>query len=320
MEAFQGVVGGMTMRTHSQFLRPCLTAMVSLSHCLNTVSPRSCGGNAFTRRTSCSGKHANSTFWDAKKLHPSLCTRKSLQGKKHIVPSFKVLASQYESVLPLPRDEEVASLEHLLEAPSADQSELPATPREQGAKRVEAIIERVIFDCRFLALMAVMGSLAGSILCFFKGSFFVVESFKEYFQAAWQGLGTSQVVFLLVEAVDVYLMGTVMLIFGMGLYELFVSSLEVADGIRTPLRGSNMFGLFHLMERPKWLEIRSLAELKTKLGHVIVMILLVGMFEKSKKVPIYTVPDLLCLSASILLSSGSLFLLSKLHTNNLNEE
>jgi hypothetical protein len=66
-----------------------------------------------------------------------------LQGKKHIVPSFKVLASQYESVLPLPRDEEVASLEHLLEAPSADQSELPATPREQGAQRVEAIIERV---------------------------------------------------------------------------------------------------------------------------------------------------------------------------------
>lgn len=34
-----------------------------------------------------------------------------------------------------------------------------------------------------------------------QGSFFVVESFKEYFQAAWQGLGTSQVVFLLVEAV-----------------------------------------------------------------------------------------------------------------------
>jgi len=143
MEAFQGVVGGMTMRTHSQFLRPCLTAMGPLSHCLNTVSPRSCGGNAFTRRTSCSGKYADSTFWDAKKLHPSLCTRKSLQGKKHIVPSFKVLASQYESVLPLPCDEEVASLEHLLEASSADQSELPATPREQGAQRVEAIIERV---------------------------------------------------------------------------------------------------------------------------------------------------------------------------------
>jgi hypothetical protein len=70
-----------------------------------------------------------------------------------------------------------------------------------------------------------------------------------------------------------------------------------------------------MQERPKWLEIRSIAELKTKLGHVIVMILLVGMFEKSKKVPIHTINDLLCLSASILLASGSLFLLSKLHSN-----
>lgn len=69
-----------------------------------------------------------------------------------------------------------------------------------------------------------------------------------------------------------------------------------------------------MQERPKWLEIRSLDELKTKLGHVIVMILLVGMFEKSKKVPINNGLDLLCFSASILLSSGCLFLLSKLHS------
>ena len=34
-----------------------------------------------------------------------------------------------------------------------------------------------------------------------QGSLFVVESFVEYFQASWQGLGTSQVIFLLVEAV-----------------------------------------------------------------------------------------------------------------------
>ncbi len=57
----------------------------------------------------------------------------------------------------------------------------------------------------------------------------------------------NRLIALFVGFVDVYLMGMVMLIFGMGLYELFVSSLEVADGIRTPLRGSNMFGLFHLM-------------------------------------------------------------------------
>lgn len=190
-------------------------------------------------------------------------------------------------------------------------------PNEEGLQRIEDGIERAIFDCRFLTLMAVVGSLCGSCLCFFKGSLFVVQSFMEFGHGIWQGLGTGKVILLLVEAIDVYLIGTVMLIFGMGLYELFVSTLEVPADCAKPggqrvMCGSNFFGLFRLTERPKWLEIHSLDELKTKLGHVIVMILLVGMFEKSKKVPVHSGMDLLCLSASIFLAAGCLFLLSKL--------
>ncbi|KAG0616942.1 hypothetical protein M758_5G153800 [Ceratodon purpureus] len=225
-----------------------------------------------------------------------------------------------DNTLPLQVDTNgVATLEPYLDVSPSENNGRLSSRKEDGRERLEALIERVIFNCRFLTLMAVAGSLAGSVLCFLKGSLYVTQSFFEYFQAAWQGLGTSQVVFLLVEAVDVYLMGTVMLIFGMGLYELFVSTLDVAgDGceeVRNPVCGSNLFGLFRMRERPKWLEIRSLDELKTKLGHVIVMILLVGMFEKSKKVPISSGLDLLCFSASILLSSGCLFLLSKLHSS-----
>jgi len=198
-------------------------------------------------------------------------------------------------------------------APVQDER-LPTT-----SERVEEFIEKAIFNCRFLTLMAVAGSLAGSMLCFLKGCAFVFDSFKEYFQSYIYHHGSGKVILLLVEAVDVYLMGTVMLIFGMGLYELFVNSLEIPDRnstqqtSRATVCGSNLFGLFRLQERPKWLEIQSLDELKTKLGHVIVMVLLVGMFEKSKKVPIHSGVDLLCFSGSVLLSSGSLFLLSKLN-------
>ena len=67
-----------------------------------------------------------------------------------------------------------------------------------------------------------------------------------------------------------------------------------------------------MQERPKWLEIKSVNELKTKLGHVIVMALLVGLFDKIQKVGIVNPVDLLCLTASILLASGGLLLLSKL--------
>lgn len=47
---------------------------------------------------------------------------------------------------------------------------------------------------------------------------------------------------------DVYLLGTVMLVFGMGLYELFISNLDKAKSMpdgRITYR-SNLFGLFTL--------------------------------------------------------------------------
>lgn len=66
-------------------------------------------------------------------------------------------------------------------------------------------------------------------------------------------------------------------------------------------------------ERPKWMKISSLDELKTKVGHVIVMILLVKMFERSKMVAISTGTDLLSYSICIFLSSASLYILHHLH-------
>ncbi|KAL8266867.1 hypothetical protein R6Q59_004211 [Mikania micrantha] len=179
----------------------------------------------------------------------------------------------------------------------------------KSSLRWEETFEKVIYNCRFLALLAVMGSLIGSFLCFIKGCAYVVASFQEYFVHHGRGI------FQLVEAIDVYLLGTVMLVFGMGLYELFISNLDIAkarsEGVTA--RRSNLFGLFVLQERPKWLEIKSVNELKTKLGHVIVMLLLIGLFEKSKKAAILTPTDLLCFSGSVLLSSCCLYLLSKLH-------
>nr|KAJ0223093.1 hypothetical protein LSAT_V11C200068840 [Lactuca sativa] len=71
------------------------------------------------------------------------------------------------------------------------------------------------------------------------------------------------------------------------------------------IKGSSLFGMFALRERPKWMKISSLDELKTKVGHVIVMILLVKMFEKSKMVTISTGLDLLSYSVCIFLSSAS---------------
>ncbi|GLT73928.1 hypothetical protein SLA2020_457560 [Shorea laevis] len=158
-----------------------------------------------------------------------------------------------------------------------------------------------------LAILGVFGSLIGSVLCFVKGCTYVVSSFTDYFADGCKG------VLLLVEAIDIYLLGTVMLVFGMGLYELFVSNLSIAKSIlKENVHQSSLFGLFTLKERPRWLEIKTVSELKTKLGHVIVMLLLIGLLDKSKKAIIHSPMELLCFSASVLLSSCCLFFLSKL--------
>lgn len=179
----------------------------------------------------------------------------------------------------------------------------------------ESNIERVIFDFRFLALLAVGGSLAGSVLCFLNGCIYIFEAYKVYWSSCVKGIHTGNMVLRLVEAIDVYLAGTVMLIFGMGLYGLFISNVDpkVSPASDRAIKGSSLFGMFALKERPKWMKICSLDELKTKVGHVIVMILLVKMFERSKMVTIVTGVDLMSYSVSIFLASASLYILHNLH-------
>lgn len=177
--------------------------------------------------------------------------------------------------------------------------ELPGTGY---GSELEARIEKVIYACRFMTFFGICGLLLGSVPCFLKGCVFVMDAFVEYYRH-----GAGKVILLLVEAIEMFLIATVTFVLGTGLYELFISNMD-------SFYGSNLFGLFSLPERPKWVEIKSVNDLKTKLGHVIVMVLLVGIFEKSKRVTITSCADLLCFAGSIFLSSVCLYLLSKLHT------
>ncbi|KAK6928780.1 Uncharacterized protein family UPF0114 [Dillenia turbinata] len=187
-------------------------------------------------------------------------------------------------------------------------------PVVRFVRSTESYIERTIFDFRFLALLAVAGSLAGSLLCFLNGCVFILDAYKVYWTCCCKGIHTGKMVLRLVEAIDVYLAGTVMLIFGMGLYGLFISNIppDSPPAVDRALKGSSLFGMFSLKERPRWMKISSIEELKTKVGHVIVMILLVKMFERSKMVTIATGMDLLSYSICIFLSSASLYILNNL--------
>ncbi|KAA8537683.1 hypothetical protein F0562_027327 [Nyssa sinensis] len=186
-----------------------------------------------------------------------------------------------------------------------------ATKRRPWKVNAQMFIETIIIDCRFFTLFAVAGSLLGSVLCFVEGCFIILESYFQYFHALSQKSGQGHVVQLLIEAIDMFLIGTAMLIFGMGLHVMFVGSKHL-KGNGSQLPGSNFFGLFNLKTLPTWVGMNSVTQAKSKIGHAMMMILQVGVLEKFKSVPLVTGLDLACFAGAVFVSSSCIFLLSRL--------
>lgn len=160
------------------------------------------------------------------------------------------------------------------------------------------ILETILFGQRFVTFLAVIGSMIASVILFITSTIKVLEGLLyalhsitgEHFEA------TKQVVFF-VEAIDGYLFATVLIIFSIGLYELFINKIDPVS-----LKDDN---------RPNWLKISSIDDLKNSLAKVILMILVVSFFEHSIELNYHTVSDLLYLAVGTLLLSGALYLTHK---------
>lgn len=95
-----------------------------------------------------------------------------------------------------------------------------------------------------------------------------------------------------VEIIDGYLLATVLLIFALGLYELFISKIDEASSD----------------DASKILIINSLDDLKSRLAKVILMILIVRYFEHALNMKFDTPLDLLYFAGGIALLGFALFL------------
>jgi uncharacterized membrane protein YqhA len=96
-----------------------------------------------------------------------------------------------------------------------------------------------------------------------------------------------------VEIVDGYLLATVLLIFSLGLYELFISKIGLAEGSES---ASNV------------LMITSLDDLKSRLAKVVMMILVVRYFEFALGMEFTSPMDLLQFAGGIALLGLALYL------------
>lgn len=167
-------------------------------------------------------------------------------------------------------------------------------------KYVEWFFEGGLWNSRFAILAAVLGSLFAGFAIFYMATIDVwnlVQHVVHYGDSSLTEAGRKllhdDTVTHIVEVVDGYLLATVMLIFSLGLYELFISDIDQAHGSKAS---------------SKILVINSLDDLKSRLAKVILMIMIVTLFEQALNMKMATPLDLLYLGGSIALIALALYL------------
>lgn len=164
---------------------------------------------------------------------------------------------------------------------------------------MEKLFENMLWNSRFVVVIAVVVSLITAFAMFYMASvdaFYLVSHLGEYLSPDLIGQARkdfrAETVTHVVEVIDGYLLATVLLIFALGLYELFISKIEQAESSETP----------------SVLAIHSLDDLKTRLGRVIIMILIVNFFEHAIHMSFDSPLDLLAFAAGIAFIGLTLYL------------
>lgn len=171
--------------------------------------------------------------------------------------------------------------------------------------------ENLLYSSRYLSILAVIGSLVSAVALFLRGGMVVFESIREFFIDLMEGRvnpSYEKMFEELVSSVDIFLFALVLIIFGVGVYELFITKID-------PVEREND-------TRPSWLKISSVDDLKSSLGKVILMVLIVSFFKHTLELTKdqWSPTTLLYLSIGILLISAALYLTHKSGKEGLEEE
>ncbi|MGZ5209008.1 MAG: YqhA family protein [Sulfuricurvum sp.] len=166
---------------------------------------------------------------------------------------------------------------------------------------IENLFEHGLWSSRFIILLAVIFGLVGAILLFAVASFdvyntatYVIQTYSTY---AHPEDFHEQVVGGIIGAVDLYLIGVIMIIFSFGLYELFISDIDPAKD--------------ESGKENQLLAVHSLDQLKDKISKVVVMVLVVSFFQKAGHTAYSNPLELFYLALSITALAVGLYFLSK---------
>jgi len=166
---------------------------------------------------------------------------------------------------------------------------------------VHGPFERALWQSRYLVLVAIVASLGVAVVVLG----FATADVLRFAAKAVALLGLSEeelagarlaLVAKVVKIVDLYLVATFMLIFAMGLYELFIGRIEAAEESEVGAR---------------LLRIHDLDDLKDRLTKIVMLILAMLFLEFALKLTPGTYLELLQLALGGVLIAGALFLSRK---------
>lgn len=147
--------------------------------------------------------------------------------------------------------------------------------------------EKSLWGVRYITILPVLLSIISSVALLVLGGWEIIEAIIFYNPLFDDSITNSnELLFKIISAIDLFLIGIVLLIFGFGIYELFVSEINFANAKFSE----------------STLKIKSLDQLKNKIIKVIIIVLIVKFFEKILKLTEnFTTPlDILFFGLSIL--------------------
>ena len=179
-----------------------------------------------------------------------------------------------------------------------DASERPLkcgkSPHDQHI--VENIFERALWSVRYIVLLGVIFCALAAIVLFIAGSSEIYQILAGYVQTGPHTLTHEEILVGIIGAVDFYLIGLVLIIFSFGMYELFISDIDIA-------RIEGGFGSL--------LDIKNLDDLKNKIIKVIIMVLIVTFFQRILSMVFTTSMDMLAMAVSICLICVGVYFLGR---------
>lgn len=170
-------------------------------------------------------------------------------------------------------------------------------PKQQSF--IERVFEATLWNSRYITVLAVLFSVLAGIALFILGSYEIFFAVLEKNPITNEVDGHKKMLLAIISAVDLYLIGVVLLIFGFGLYELFISKIDIA----------------RMDKAVTILEIESLDELKNKIIKVIIMVLIVSFFERvlERSMSYSSALEMLYFAISIFALSFGIYLVNKGH-------